>query len=58
MKLLIFLLPFVYAIKKSCRTCIWIRDIPPNLNKCEFYNIPIKDKNFTCASHKLKNIDW
>ncbi len=58
MKLFILILPFVYAIKNSCRSCVWIRNKIPDKLQCGYYQIPITNVYMNCSTYKLKNIDW
>ena len=47
----------LFSIIRSCKECVYIRQMYPKKYKCIYYDIPvIEDHN--CSKYKLKNIAW
>jgi hypothetical protein len=47
-----------FALRKSCKDCIFFRHRFPKTYKCIYYDIPITEEYTNCTKYKLKNIDW
>ena len=49
----------LFMIFRSCKECIYIRQMFPKKYKCIYFDIPITEfNNNNCSKYKLKNLNW